>query len=55
MTIAEDSFLDPPPNLKIFWERLPRDPPTRLLPSELEISVQSDAIITCKIEEKKKK
>ena len=36
MTSAENSVSEPP-NLKIFWERIPPDPTTRLVPSELAI------------------
>ena len=34
MTSAENSVSEPP-NLKIFWERIPPDPPKRLVPSAL--------------------
>ena len=37
MTIAEN-ITSGPPNLKIFWGRIPQDPPTRLLPSALAIT-----------------
>jgi len=36
MTNAEKSVSEPP-NLKIFWGRIPLDPPTRFVPSALEI------------------
>ena len=36
MTSAKNS-VSGPPNLKLFWGRTPRDPPTRLVPSALAI------------------
>ena len=36
MTSAENSISEPP-NLKIFWGRIPPDPTTRLVPSALAI------------------
>ena len=36
MTSAENSFSEPP-NLKIFWERIPPHTPTRLVTSALAI------------------
>ena len=34
MTNTKNSVWEPP-NLKIFWGRIPPDPPTRLMPSAL--------------------
>ena len=36
MTSVDDSVSEPP-NLKIFWGKIPPHPPTRLLPSALAI------------------
>ena len=36
MTSAEN-IISEPPNWKIFWERIPPDPPTRLVPWALAI------------------
>ena len=37
MTSVENSVSEPP-NLKIFWGRIPPDPPTRFVPSALAIN-----------------
>ena len=44
MTSAENSVSEPP-NLKIFWGRIP-DPPTRFVPSALQIMHPPSARIT---------
>ena len=36
ITSAENNISEPP-NLKMFWERMPPNPPTRLVPSALAI------------------
>ena len=36
MTTAENSISEPP-NLKIFWRRIPQTPPTRLVPLALAL------------------
>ena len=48
MTSAEDSVSEPP-NLKIFWGRIPTDPPTKLVPSALAIIPPPPAPVTKKL------
>ena len=38
-----------PPNLKIFWGRIPPDPPTRLMPSPPELATSRTlGVVFCK-------
>ena len=45
MTSVDDSVSEPP-NLKIFWGKIPPHPPTRLLPSALAIMPPTPLAVT---------